>query len=294
MKQLVHNLATGEGQVWDVPAPQPGPNDIVVRNRASVISAGTERTVIEFSQQTLLGKALSRPDLAREALAKAKRDGVLATLDSIRNRLNEPAALGYSSAGEVIATGSDVTEFRIGNRVACAGGGYAVHAEAVRIPRTMAALLPASGHLALSFEEAAFAAIGSVALHALRLASVQVGEAVAIIGLGLIGQLAVQLASAAGCRVVGIDPDVSRCDLARGLGCERVASTPELFESMVNELTRGLGADVVLIAAASAGSEALEVAARVARDRACVVSVGATGMELPRKAFYEKEIDFKI
>jgi predicted dehydrogenase len=298
MKQLVQNLRTGVAEVQEVPAPRPGSNDIIVRNRASVVSAGTERMVLEFSRQGLLGKARSRPDLVRQTLEKVKRDGVISAFRAARERLDQPLALGYSSAGEVIAVGEAVTEFRVGDRAACGGGGFAVHAEAVRIPRTLAARIPEAGERAvrqsISFEEAAFATIGGVALHGLRLGSPQLGAHVGVIGLGVVGLIAVQLARASGCRVIGIDPDSSRCKLAESLGCDRVAASSEEFEVLAAEMTRGAGADIVLLCAATESSEPMELAARVARDRACVVSIGATGMEVPRKLFYAKELELKI
>lgn len=298
MKQLVQNLGTDVSEVIEAPAPRPGPNDIVVRNRASVISAGTERTIVEFSRQNLLGKARLRPDLVRQLLEKVRRDGILSAVQAARGSLDQPIALGYSSSGEVIAVGEAITEFRVGDRVACAGGGFAVHAEAVRIPRTLAARIPESdersGRESVSFDAAAFAAIGSIALHGLRLGPPQLGEHVAFIGLGLIGLIAVQLARAAGCCVVGMDPDESRRKLGLILGCEAVAASAEEFKVLAGEITRGAGADLVLLTAATESSEPVELAAHVARDRACVISIGTTGMELPRKLYYEKELDFKI
>ena len=298
MKQLLQNLRTGESEVLEVPAPRPGPNDIIVRNRASVISSGTERMILEFSQHGLLAKAKARPDLVQQVFDKIRRDGLLSAIGAVRTRLAEPLALGYSSAGEVIAAGAGVTEFRVGDRVACGGGGLAVHAEAVRIPRTLTAHIPpvdpVSGRDAISFEEAAFAAIGSVALHGLRLASPQLGETIAVIGLGVVGLIAVQLVRATGCRCIAMDPNLARCELARALGCDRVATRAEEFEILATEHTRGTGVDSVLVAAATESSEPLDLAARVARDHARVISIGATGTELPRKRFYEKELEFKV
>ena len=298
MKQLLQNLRTGESEVLEVPAPRPGPNDIVVRNRASVISSGTERMILEFSQHGLLTKARARPDLVRQVFDKLRRDGLLNAIGAVRTRLAEPLALGYSSAGEVIAVGPGVTGFRIGDCVACGGGGFAVHAEAVRIPRTLAAhippVVPVSGREAISFKEAAFAAIGSVALHGLRLASPHLGETIAVIGLGVVGLIAVQLVRATGCRCIAMDPNLARCELAQALGCDRVGTRAEEFEILAAEHTRGTGVDSVLVAAATESSEPLELAARIARDRARVISIGATGTDLPRKLFYEKELQFKV
>ena len=298
MKQLLQNLRTGESEVLEVPAPLPGPNEILVRNRASVISAGTERMILEFSQRWLLGKARLRPDLMRDLMAKARRDGILSTIHAVRTRLDQPIALGYSCAGEVIGIGTQVTEFRIGDRVACAGGGFAMHAEVVRIPRLLAARIPdvdeQLGVHAVSFEEAAFTTIGAVALHGLRLASPQLGETIAVIGLGLVGLLCAQLARAAGCRVLATDLDLPRCELARALGCDGVASSAEEFEHLATTFTRGLGVDSVLIAAATESGKPLELASQVARDRACVVAIGATGSNVPRELFYQKELQFKV
>ena len=303
MKQLLQNLRTGESEVLEVPAPLPGPNEILVRNRASVISAGTERMILEFSQRGLLGKARLRPDLMRDLMAKVLRRhnvdvNILSTIHAVRTRLDQPIELGYSCAGEVIGIGTQVTEFRIGDRVACAGGGFAMHAEVVRIPRLLAARIPdvdeQLGVHAVSFEEAAFTTIGAVALHGLRLASPQLGETIAVIGLGLVGLLCAQLARAAGCRVLGTDLDLPRCELARALGCDGVASSAEEFEHLATTFTRGLGVDSVLIAAATESGKPLELASQVARDRACVVAIGATGSNVPRELFYQKELQFKV
>src|SRR4051812_12931405 len=183
---------------------------------------------MEFARRGLLAKAKIRPDMVRKLLDKAKRDGALSALTAVRTRLSEPLALGYSSAGEVVGAGPGITDFRIGDRVACGGGGFAFHAECVRIPRTLAAHIPqvnsASGRDSIAFEDSAFATIGSVALHGLRLAAPQLGETVAVIGLGVIGLIAVQLVRAAGCRCLAMDPQMDRCEIARAFGCDRVAT----------------------------------------------------------------------
>lgn len=298
MKQLIQSVRTGKTQIWEVPAPKPAAHEILVGNRASVISSGTERAVVEFSRKSLWAKAQSRPDLVQEAIRKIRRDGIADAWEAVHSRLDDPLSLGYSSAGEVIAVGSSITEFRIGDRVACAGGGYASHAEVIAVPRTLAARIPElppnSPRIAISFAEAAFSGIGSVALHALRLAEPQLGETVAVIGLGLIGQIAIQLVRAAGCRVIGIDPNAARCNLARKLGCDEVALNANELQAIAAEQTRGAGVDAIIIAAGSNNSEPLQLAAAIARDRARVIAIGQTGMEIPRKAFYEKELDFKV
>ena len=176
---------------------------------------------IEFAGKNLLQKARGRPDLVHQLLDKARREGVLTVLDSVHSRLDRPLALGYSSAGTVIAVGEGITEFRPGDRVACAGGSYAVHGEIVCIPRNLVVKLPES----VDFEAGAFTSLGAVALHGLRLAEIEMGETVAVIGLGLVGLLTVQLAKASGCRVMGMDPIQDRCRLAEQLGCDAAATT---------------------------------------------------------------------
>ena len=215
MKQLLQNLRTGETQVVEVPTPALRPGCALVRTAASLVSAGTERMVVDFAGKSLVGKARSRPDLARQVLDKAKREGLLTTAEAAFNRLDQPMALGYSSAGTVVAAGAGLQDLRAGQRVACAGGGYAVHAEYAVVPANLLASLPDE----VDFESAAFATLGAIALHGFRLAEAQLGERVAVIGLGLLGLLAVQIAAAAGCSVIGFDLDERRVALARSLGC---------------------------------------------------------------------------
>jgi threonine dehydrogenase-like Zn-dependent dehydrogenase len=187
MKQLLQSVSNGNAMVVDVPAPRASHGEILVRVGASLVSAGTERMVVEFAEKNILQKAMARPDLVRQVINKAGREGILSTIDSVRQRLDTDMALGYSNAGEVIEVGEDITEFKAGDRVACAGGGYASHAEIVRIPRNLAAKIPSarSNRDEISFEEAAFTTVGSIGLQGLRLAQLQLGESVAVIGLGL-------------------------------------------------------------------------------------------------------------
>src|SRR5215469_7853480 len=209
MRQLLQNINTGKAMVVDVPAPRPCPNEVLVRVGASLVSAGTERMVVEFAEKNIVQKAVARPDLVRQALNKASREGIISTISSVRSRLDTDMALGYSNAGEVLEVAPGVSEFKVGDRVACAGGGYAVHAEVVRVPRNLVAKIPppTSARSEIDFDEAAFTTVGAVGLQGLRLANPQLGETVAVVGLGLIGLLVVQLARAAGCIVVGMDID---------------------------------------------------------------------------------------
>jgi threonine dehydrogenase-like Zn-dependent dehydrogenase len=220
MKQVVQDLQGGGAKIVDVPVPAVGPGEVLVRTAFSLISAGTERMVAEFAGKSLASKARARPDLVRQTMDKARREGPLAAVDAVRTRMAEPMALGYSSAGTVLAVGPGVDDLRIGDRVACAGGGYAVHAEVVAVPRLLVAKLPET----VGFETGAFATLGAISLHGVRLAQIQVGERVGVIGLGLVGLLAVAIARSAGAQVFGIDLDPERARLADrmgGLGFER-------------------------------------------------------------------------
>ncbi len=204
MKQLLQDARTGELKFAEVPAPQLLPGCVLVRVAASMVSAGTERASAEFAGKSLLAKAKARPDLVRDVLAKLRRDGLASTVQAVRSRLDQPQSVGYSSAGVVIAVGDGVIDINVGDRVACAGAGYAVHAEFACVPRMLVAKIHESGKI--SFEEAAFGTVGAICLHGIRTAEVALGDTVAVIGLGLLGQLTVQLLKAAGCRVFGMDP----------------------------------------------------------------------------------------
>jgi NADPH:quinone reductase-like Zn-dependent oxidoreductase len=218
MKQIVQDLANKTTQVVEVPVPKPGKGMALVKTAVSVVSAGTERMQVEFAEKNLLGKALSRPDLVRQTIQKAQKDGLLSTYQAVRNRLDQPLLLGYSSAGTIVELGEELMGFQVGDRVACAGGGYAVHAEYAVVPKNLLARLPDS----VDFESGAYATLGAIALHAFRLSSAQIGEHVAVIGLGLLGLIACQIAEAAGCRVMGTDLSADRVDFAKRLGPKRV------------------------------------------------------------------------
>lgn len=288
MKQLIQDVRSGETRVVDVPPPSIAPGMVRVRTMASVVSPGTERALAEFAAKSLLGKARSRPDLVRLVLDKVRRDGVLATVDAVRNRLDQPLPLGYSSAGRVEAVGAGVERLKPGDRVACAGGGFAVHAEQVLVPKNLVCPVPNG----VSTEAAAFATLGSVALHAFRLGQAQVGSRVAVIGLGVLGQLALQIVRAAGCEAFGVDLSAERVGRAQAEGFE--AAEREGAEAAAQGFTGGLGFDAVLVCADTPSSDPLVLAGEIARDRASVVAVGAVGMELPRRTFYEKELSFLV
>lgn len=290
MKQLIQSINSGKLAVIDVPSPKVMSTGILVRTRASLVSAGTERMIASFAQSNLLQKARSRPDLVRQTIDKVKRDGIVDTIDAVRNRLDQPMPLGYSAAGEVIDVGHDVTEFKVGDRVACAGAGYAVHAQVISVPRNLAARIPDG----ISFEEASFCTVGAIALHGIRLSAPQLGEIVAVIGLGLLGQLAVQMLKAAGCKVIGTDLLADRVALAARLGAFWTGTDINEFRSRIAAASDGHGADAVLITADTASDQPVELAGEVARKGGRVVAVGAVGTHLPRKAYFEKELDFRI
>jgi len=288
MKQLVQDVRSGKTSVVEVPIPRPSAGTVLVRTAASAVSTGTERSLVEFAGMSLAGKARSRPDLVRQTIDKARRDGLLSTLEAVQHRLDQPMPLGYSSSGTVVEVGPGVDNLRAGDRVVCAGGGYAVHGEYAMIPKNLVAPLPAG----VDFESGAFATLGAVALHGFRLAEPQVGERVAVIGLGLLGLLAAQVARAAGCGVLGIDIDAARVARAASLGLEAVPR--EGAEAAAGSISGGRGFDIVLICAHASKNDPVELAGAIARDRGRLVSIGVVGLELPRKTYFEKELRFVV
>ncbi len=288
MKQLLQYLRNGKIEVVDVPTPSVRTGTALVRTAASLISAGTERSVVEFGGKNLLAKARSRPDLVRQVLDKARREGPLSTLETVLNRLDQPMALGYSSAGTIEALGAGMEGFKVGDRVACAGGGFAVHAEYGVVPRNLLVALPPQ----VDLESAAFTTLGAIALQGFRLAEPQVGDRIAIIGLGLLGLLTVGIARAAGCHVFGIDLDARRIALGKAMGAHAVARSGA--EEAGRAFSQGRGFDAVLICADTRANDPVELAGVLARDRGKVVVVGAVGLNLPRKNYYEKELQFIV
>jgi predicted dehydrogenase/threonine dehydrogenase-like Zn-dependent dehydrogenase len=289
VKQVTQRLRDGAIEVLDVPPPNLTPEGVIIDVRASLLSAGTERSKVEAARKSLLGKARSRPDQVRQVVEKARRDGLKAATDAVRTRLDEPSPLGYSAAGVVTAVGTRVRDISAGDRVACAGGGYAVHAELVHVPGNLCVRLPE----AVGFADGAFTTIGSIALHAVRQADVRLGERVAVVGLGLVGQLAAQLLKAAGCRVAGIDLNAELVALARGTGgIDHGMPRAQLVrESLPDELR---DCDAVLITAATPSDDPIELAADLCRDRGRVVVVGDVGLDVPRASYYEKEIELRL
>jgi predicted dehydrogenase/threonine dehydrogenase-like Zn-dependent dehydrogenase len=291
MKQVFQDARSAVITVVEVPAPKLLAGCVLVRTAASLVSAGTERASSEFAGKSLLQKARMRPDLVRDILGKISRDGLLPTISAVRTRLDQPSALGYSSAGTVVAVGEGVTGINPGDRVACAGAGHAVHAEFACVPRLLMAKIPSG---AVAFDEAAFTTVGAVALHGIRTADAKLGDIVAVIGLGLLGQLTVQILKAAGCRVLGMDISVDRTGLALRMGADAVSTSSSAFQDLCLQLSAGHGVDSVLIAAQTASNDPVNLAGAVARNRAVIVAVGTVAMDIPRRTFYEKELDFRI
>ncbi len=289
MKQVLQAANGGRTRVADVPAPALPRGGVLVRTEWSLISAGTERLIIDLASKSLLGKARARPDLVRKMLDKLRREGLVATYRTVSGRLAGDVPLGYSAAGRVVAVGEGVTDLAPGDRVACAGAGHANHAELIAVPRNLVARVPA----ALATREACAATLGAIALHGVRTADLRLGEVAVVIGLGLLGQLAVQFLRAAGVRVVALDLDPARAALARELGAE-VALAGDDPGSVVQGLTGGHGADGALVCAASDSSEPVALAARLCRRGGAVTLVGATGMELDRRVFYERELSLRM
>ncbi len=289
MKQVSLRLRDGKVDVLDVPPPTGAPEYLLVDVRASVLSVGTERSKIEAGRDSLIGKARARPDQARQVIEKARRDGLRDTIHSVRTRLNQPTALGYSAAGVVLGVGARVRGIAPGDRVACGGGDHAVHADVVQVPGNLCVPLPDK----VTFETGAFATIASVAMHGVRQADVRLGERVVVIGLGLVGQLTAQILRAAGCVVAGVDLSPSLVEKALSLGSIDVGYERVALDHLATLAAAG-GADAVIITASSRSSDPVELAVRLLRDRGRVVIVGDVHVDVPRGPSYDHEVDIRF
>ncbi|NNJ84893.1 MAG: Gfo/Idh/MocA family oxidoreductase, partial [Gammaproteobacteria bacterium] len=287
MKQILQSLKTGTTEVAEVPRAATKCGTLLIRTTHSLVSTGTERMMVDFGKANLIDKARRQPDKVRMVLDKVRTDGLAPTLAAVRNKLNQPLPMGYCNAGVVTEVGAGVTGFQPGERVASNGK----HAEVVSVPVNLCAKVPD----AVSDDEAAFTVIGAIALQGIRLIGPTLGEAVAVIGLGLIGQIAVQLLRAHGCRVLGIDLDRERLKLAHGFGAEVVnISAGEDPVAIAERFSRGRGVDAVLITASTNSNAPVHQAARMSRKRGRIVLVGVTGLGLSRADFYEKELTFQV
>ena len=291
MLQVSHNVKTGELALKEVPPPALLPGGVLVRTGASLISAGTEKVVIDLGQKSLLGKAKARPELVRQIIGKARSQGIINTFHNVMSKMERPMPLGYSAAGIIEQVGSEITALKVGDRVAIAGAGYANHAEINYVPRNLTALIPEG----VSLEDAAYATVGSIAMQGLRLGQPELGALVVVSGLGLIGLLTVQLLKANGCRVLGIDYSETKVEQALRLGLdEGIVLAVDDPVKAVDRFSNGRGADLTLITAATKSNQPIELAGEITRRKGQIVVIGTVGLNVPRDIYYKKELDIKI
>jgi predicted dehydrogenase/threonine dehydrogenase-like Zn-dependent dehydrogenase len=290
MKQILQNNKTGRMEVADVPPPLAQRGRVLVRTARSLISAGTERMTVDQGKKSLVERARENPELVKQVIQRAKTEGLVNTFNAVRSKLGSFTALGYSASGVVLGVGEGVTEFRAGDPVACAGVGYASHAEVLSVPKNLVVQLPEG----VRFDHGAFGTLGAIALQGVRLAAPTLGESVVVIGLGLLGQLTVQLLKANGCRVFGMDLDPQKIELARSLGADGGAVSDDDAKRAVMNWSRGRGADAVLITAATSSNQPVELAGEISRLKGRVVAVGMVGLEIPRSLYFSRELSLQI
>ncbi|MBP62406.1 MAG: alcohol dehydrogenase [Planctomycetaceae bacterium] len=284
MRQVVQNVNDGQLSIADRPAPCHQTGQVLIANRSSLISAGTEKMARELARKSLLAKARERPDHVRRVLAKVRNEGLWNTVQQVREKLDDPMPMGYCSSGIVLACGAGVQEFQPGDRVASNGQ----HADVVAVPKNLCAKVPEG----VGFDQAAFTVLGAIAMQGVRLSKVTLGETVLVIGLGLVGQMTVALLKAAGATVIGTDLDPAKCELAKQMGATE--ARVGLRASELEALTGGLGADAVLITASTKSNAPIDLAANAVRQKGRVVLVGVVGLELDRRPFYFKEAEFVV
>ncbi len=292
MKQVIQNFKTGELYVDQVPAPALSRGMVLIENKFSLISAGTERSTVKVAKASLLGKAKQRPDLVAQVLQNVRKEGIKATLEKVRTKLDTLKALGYSTAGRVIASMDTDHFLKPGDRVACAGQDYASHAEVICVPQNLVVKIPDT----VSYEEASFTTLGAIAMQGVRQADPKLGETVCVIGLGLLGQMTCQLLKANGCKVLGIDISGSLVKLACQLGADDAVQRSDAnLKALVNQFTNGYGFDSVIITAATSSNDPIELSAEITRKKGKVVAVGAIKLDVPRDPhFYRKELDLRL
>ena len=287
MKQILQNLKSGKTELVEVPCPHVRAGHLLIQTSVSLVSSGTERMLVEFSHASLIQKARQKPDKVKMVLNKIKSDGLLPTLEAVFNKLGQPLPLGYCNVGHVIGVGKGVTEFKLGDRVVSNGP----HAEIVCVPKNLCDKIPTS----VTDDAAAFTVIGAIGLQGVRLLKPTFGESVVVIGLGLIGLIAVQILRANGCKVIGFDYDQTKVDIANKLGIISVNPAGGTNQvRFVEEQTSGIGADGVLITASAKGNEIISQSARMSRKRGRIVLVGVVGLDISRAEFYEKELSFQV
>lgn len=287
MKQIIQDIKSGQTILEEVPVPQVKSGSVLIQTTCTLVSLGTERMLVEFGKANLIEKARQQPDKVKQVLDKIKTDGLQPTLEAVFNKLGQPLPLGYCNVGKVVAVGKGVTDFVIGDRVASNGN----HAEYVCVPKNLVAKIPEN----VSDEEAAFTVIGSIGLQGIRLLNPQLGETVVVIGLGLIGLITAELLTANGCRVVGIDYDQQKVDLAKAKGIIAVNPAQGVDSvRFVEGLTESVGADGVLITASAKSNDVIHQACEMSRKRGRIVLVGVIGLNMRRDDFYKKELSFQV
>ena len=289
MKQLIQSFKTGELGLFDVPAPVCQKNGALVETTVSLVSAGTEKMLVDFAKKSILAKAKDRPDLVKQTIDKMKKEGVKNTLEKVFTKLDSPIPLGYSLAGKVIEVGKNLSGINIGDRVACGGAGYANHSEINYVPKNLMVKIPDG----VDDIDASFVTVGAIALQGVRQTEPKLGERVAVMGLGLLGQLAVQLLKANGCKVIGSDIDPDKMKLAKKLGADEVCHASDIIKR-ASEFSSGYGVDAVIIAASTPSNQPVIDAAEISRMRGRVVFLGMVGMDIPRNEYYKKELDLRL
>ena len=285
MLQILQSLETGDTKIVDIPSPSPKKDHILIETSKTLVSAGTERMLVNFGKANLLQKAMSQPERVKDVIQKAKVDGIASTMEAVRSKLDQPLPLGYCNVGIVADSGQ--TNFAVGSRVVSNGS----HAEVVRVPKNLVVEVPNE----VDDESAAFTVMGAIAMQGVRLLKPSLGETIVVTGLGLLGLLSVQILKANGCRVIGIDFDSKRCALARQFGAESVdLSKKQDPVASAIAFSRGVGVDGVLITATSPSNEIMKEAATMCRKRGRIVLVGVIGLDLNRADFYEKELSFQV
>jgi len=286
MQQVLLNIGTGETELIDAPVPSLQGGHVLIRTQRTLISAGTERTLIDFGRASMLDRARQQPEKVRQLFDKIRTDGLMAAIGAVRSKLDEPLALGYCNVGTVSEVGRGVSEFRPGDRVVSNGG----HASVVSAPKNLCVRIPGN----VEAESAVFTVLGAIGLQGLRLAQPTLGETVVVTGLGPIGLMTVQMLGAHGCRVIGIDYDAQRLELARRFGAHVLdASANGDLVARAVDFSRGRGVDAVLITASTASSEPISQAAQMCRKRGRVILVGVTGLQLSRRTFTKRKLLFR-
>ncbi len=286
MKQLIQSFKTGKTEIIEVPVPDVQNDHILIKTTNSLVSLGTEKMLIEFSNSSLLSKARKQPEKVKMVLDKIKTDGLISTINSVRNKLDQPISLGYCNVGKIVKIGQNVDGFKVGDRVISNGP----HSEYVLVPKNLVSKIPDN----ISDEEAAFTVIGSIGLQGIRLMNPTYGETVVVMGLGLIGLLTAELLISNGCNVIGYDIDDKKINIAKSKGIIAFNSTKKNPVNYVKNLTKNVGADGVIITASSHQKGLISDAAKMSRKRGKIILVGVINLNLDRSEFYEKELTFQV